>query len=166
LIVSSRPNLTNLTNDDDIMSTEATTGAATADADAAAATATPGQEAYEEEHVHSVYEQIASHFSSTRYKVGNRIMFMMFSFLLSPINPSIHQSNKTYPSKIVFSLSIPECKRRKKGKKQKKPPKAQLFSSILSSHRRSIPSSYTCTYIQSNPISTKNSTKKTQNQVN
>lgn len=26
-------------------------------------------EAYEEEHVHSVYEQIASHFSSTRYKV-------------------------------------------------------------------------------------------------
>jgi hypothetical protein len=34
------------------------------------AAATPGQEAYEEEHVHSVYEQIASHFSSTRYKVG------------------------------------------------------------------------------------------------
>jgi tRNA (uracil-5-)-methyltransferase TRM9 len=26
------------------------------------------QEAYEQEHVHSVYEQIASHFSSTRYK--------------------------------------------------------------------------------------------------
>jgi hypothetical protein len=26
-------------------------------------------EAYEEEHVHTVYEQIASHFSSTRYKV-------------------------------------------------------------------------------------------------
>lgn len=25
--------------------------------------------AYEEEHVHEVYEQIASHFSSTRYKV-------------------------------------------------------------------------------------------------
>jgi tRNA (uracil-5-)-methyltransferase TRM9 len=24
---------------------------------------------YEEEHVHEVYEQIASHFSSTRYKV-------------------------------------------------------------------------------------------------
>ena len=37
---------------------------------AAGAAATPGQEAYEEEHVHSVYEQIASHFSSTRYKVG------------------------------------------------------------------------------------------------
>jgi hypothetical protein len=36
----------------------------------ATAAATPGQEAYEEEHVHSVYEQIASHFSSTRYKVG------------------------------------------------------------------------------------------------
>ena len=27
--------------------------------------------AYEEEHVHTVYEQIASHFSSTRYKVCN-----------------------------------------------------------------------------------------------
>ncbi|EMC96134.1 hypothetical protein BAUCODRAFT_33477 [Baudoinia panamericana UAMH 10762] len=25
-------------------------------------------QAYEEQHVHSVYEQIASHFSSTRYK--------------------------------------------------------------------------------------------------
>jgi hypothetical protein len=25
--------------------------------------------AYEEQHVHAVYEQIASHFSSTRYKV-------------------------------------------------------------------------------------------------
>lgn len=28
-----------------------------------------GEEAYEEEHVHTVYEQIASHFSETRYKV-------------------------------------------------------------------------------------------------
>ena len=28
-----------------------------------------GQEAYEDEHVHQVYEQIAHHFSSTRYKV-------------------------------------------------------------------------------------------------
>lgn len=26
-------------------------------------------EAYEEEHVHKVYEEIADHFSSTRYKV-------------------------------------------------------------------------------------------------
>jgi hypothetical protein len=25
---------------------------------------------YEEEHVHAVYDEIASHFSSTRYKVG------------------------------------------------------------------------------------------------
>jgi hypothetical protein len=31
--------------------------------------AKPTGEAYEEEHVHTVYEQIASHFSSTRYKV-------------------------------------------------------------------------------------------------
>jgi tRNA (uracil-5-)-methyltransferase TRM9 len=27
-------------------------------------------EAYEEEHVHSVYEEIAGHFSSTRYKAS------------------------------------------------------------------------------------------------
>lgn len=27
--------------------------------------------AYEEEHVHSVYQQIATHFSSTRYKVSD-----------------------------------------------------------------------------------------------
>jgi tRNA (uracil-5-)-methyltransferase TRM9 len=29
----------------------------------------PQGAAYEEQHVHTVYEQIASHFSSTRYKV-------------------------------------------------------------------------------------------------
>jgi tRNA (uracil-5-)-methyltransferase TRM9 len=28
-------------------------------------------EAYEERHVHAVYDHIASHFSSTRYKVAN-----------------------------------------------------------------------------------------------
>lgn len=32
----------------------------------------PTGEAYEEEHVHTVYEQIASHFSSTRYKVRSK----------------------------------------------------------------------------------------------
>ncbi len=30
----------------------------------------PSGGVYEEEHVHKVYQQIASHFSSTRYKVG------------------------------------------------------------------------------------------------
>jgi tRNA (uracil-5-)-methyltransferase TRM9 len=29
----------------------------------------PGEEAYEEKNVHEVYQQIAEHFSSTRYKV-------------------------------------------------------------------------------------------------
>jgi hypothetical protein len=38
-------------------------------------------EAYEEEHVHTVYEQIASHFSSTRYKV----CLMSTSFQTSPL---------------------------------------------------------------------------------
>jgi hypothetical protein len=46
-----------------------------------AAAATPGQEAYEEEHVHSVYEQIASHFSSTRYKVGVVHVTSFFSII-------------------------------------------------------------------------------------
>ena len=31
-------------------------------------------EGYEEQHVHEVYEQIASHFSSTRYKVWRQQM--------------------------------------------------------------------------------------------
>ncbi|KAK2741451.1 tRNA methyltransferase, has a role in tRNA modification [Myotisia sp. PD_48] len=35
-----------------------------------------GGEAYEEEHVHQVYEDIASHFSSTRYKVGDGLKFV------------------------------------------------------------------------------------------
>jgi hypothetical protein len=47
-------------------------------AGASAAASAPGQEAYEEEHVHSVYEQIASHFSSTRYKVGIHVFIYHF----------------------------------------------------------------------------------------
>jgi hypothetical protein len=57
-----------------------------------AAAATPGQEAYEEEHVHSVYEQIASHFSSTRYKVGT--VHVVLLFLILPSDPSSAYSNK------------------------------------------------------------------------
>jgi tRNA (uracil-5-)-methyltransferase TRM9 len=36
-----------------------------------AATDTNQAAEYEAEHVHQVYEQIADHFSSTRYKVSN-----------------------------------------------------------------------------------------------
>ena len=32
--------------------------------------------AYEEKHVHEVYQEIATHFSSTRYKVGYRGAFL------------------------------------------------------------------------------------------
>lgn len=35
-------------------------------------------ENYEQEHVHTVYEQIADHFSSTRYKVGKTIQIDMY----------------------------------------------------------------------------------------
>lgn len=41
-------------------------------------------ESYEEEHVHTVYEQIASHFSSTRYKVSTAI---------SAISHLVHETN-------------------------------------------------------------------------
>lgn len=41
-------------------------------------------ESYEEEHVHTVYEQIASHFSLTRYKVSTAI---------SAIAQSVHETN-------------------------------------------------------------------------
>jgi hypothetical protein len=88
------------------------------------AAAAPGQEAYEEEHVHSVYEQIASHFSSTRYKVGNRIMFGMFSFSSSP---SIHQVNPTGSIITNRFLSIPKMQKEKTGETKKK--KSQPFSS-------------------------------------
>lgn len=37
------------------------------------------ENAYEEEHVHAVYQQIASHFSSTRYKVRSIAMFKAIS---------------------------------------------------------------------------------------
>jgi hypothetical protein len=82
---------------------------------------TPGQEAYEEEHVHSVYEQIASHFSSTRYKVGivhdaslslHRKHPLQSHFLKERINKKISESqNSRLPSFlpiIVDSPSIPK----------------------------------------------------------
>jgi len=65
------------------MSTEATQDPTTPAA--AAATLYPGEEAYEEEHVHSVYEQIASHFSSTRYKVGTSSTSNYFSLSIISI---------------------------------------------------------------------------------
>jgi hypothetical protein len=82
---------------------------------AAGAAATPGQEAYEEEHVHSVYEQIASHFSSTRYKVG-----IVHVNILHSSNPSqkiflkadFQETNKmkkkvqSNPSPAIFSLKV------------------------------------------------------------
>lgn len=52
----------------------------------ATADVNPGEaatrEAYEEEHVHQVYSQIAHHFSSTRYKVCTK-SFSSFSLFLA-----------------------------------------------------------------------------------
>lgn len=42
------------------------------------------QEAYEEQNVHEVYQQIAEHFSSTRYKVC-----MLMSYILNPSHSCI-----------------------------------------------------------------------------
>ena len=33
-------------------------------------------EVYEEQHVHQVYEQIAQHFSATRYKVSSHLTYL------------------------------------------------------------------------------------------
>lgn len=96
------------------MSTDETqnTTAAAAAAEAATPTATPGQEAYEEEHVHSVYEQIASHFSSTRYKVGDGT----FSYsLLSIIHPSLKPHFPPIPH--VQEKDETKIERRKKPQK-------------------------------------------------
>jgi len=43
---------------------------------------------YEAEHVHSVYEQIASHFSSTRYKV----------YITYPIISLRRRANRIHPA--------------------------------------------------------------------
>jgi len=43
---------------------------------------TPRGEEYEAQHVHSVYEDIASHFSSTRYKV----IFVKLSLHQKPLS--------------------------------------------------------------------------------
>jgi hypothetical protein len=108
------------------MSTEAATTAG----------ATPGQEAYEEEHVHSVYEQIASHFSSTRYKVGNSIMFpKCFSFLL--LDPSIHPSIQPdlSSSKIIFPL-FPKMQKERERKRKENRRNHKLFPSFSLSHTK------------------------------
>jgi len=40
-------------------------------------------EAYEEEHVHQVYQQIAQHFSATRYKVRPNFFYLAYTFLFA-----------------------------------------------------------------------------------
>ena len=55
-------------------------------------------EAYEERHVHAVYDHIASHFSSTRYKVVNDTL-VPFAATLSDHSPGLSSQNfyRVYP---------------------------------------------------------------------
>jgi len=65
-----------------------------------------GSTAYEEEHVHEVYEQIASHFSSTRYKVRSTIRTQMIEFntdFARSLGPSSNASSN--PSRPAPSAS-------------------------------------------------------------
>lgn len=55
-------------------------------------------EAYEERHVHAVYDNIASHFSSTRYKVAN---------ITIPHLPAILSDNSLGPSSQNFCRIFP-----------------------------------------------------------
>jgi tRNA (uracil-5-)-methyltransferase TRM9 len=59
----------------------------------------PHGEEYEAQHVHSVYEEIASHFSSTRYKVCGTSSYYMQ-----------HKTNKCQPWPIVeqFLKGLPD----------------------------------------------------------
>ena len=49
-------------------------------------------EAYEQTHVHAVYDHIASHFSSTRYKVMNNFA-LHFPAILSDNSPGPSSQN-------------------------------------------------------------------------
>jgi tRNA (uracil-5-)-methyltransferase TRM9 len=55
-------------------------------------------EAYEERHVHAVYDHIASHFSSTRYKVVTDTL-VLFAATLSDNSPGLSSQNfyRVYP---------------------------------------------------------------------
>jgi tRNA (uracil-5-)-methyltransferase TRM9 len=46
-------------------------------------------EAYEQIHVHTVYDQIASHFSSTRYKVANLILLLTATLTTIALAPHL-----------------------------------------------------------------------------
>ena len=50
----------------------------------AVTTPTENEKTYEEEHVHSVYQTIATHFSDTRYKVGDADHCVSFTLHLGP----------------------------------------------------------------------------------
>lgn len=60
-------------------------------------------EEYEDQHVHQVYEQIASHFSATRYKVGLQAWEQ-------PISLHLHDTNfvlQPWPVVEKFLLDLP-----------------------------------------------------------
>lgn len=50
-------------------------------------------EAYEQTHVHAVYDHIASHFSSTRYKVVDIAITLPFAATLSDNSPGPSSQN-------------------------------------------------------------------------
>jgi hypothetical protein len=54
-------------------------------------------EAYEERHVHVVYNQIASHFSSTRYKVAKPIVPLMVVLNNNSLGPLSQSFYWIYP---------------------------------------------------------------------
>lgn len=61
-------------------------------------------EEYENQHVHQVYEQIASHFSATRYKVGLPVSEQPISLYIYVTNVVI----QPWPIVEKFLLDLPD----------------------------------------------------------
>jgi hypothetical protein len=57
----------------------------------AVTTPTENEKSYEEEHVHSVYQTIASHFSDTRYKVSDADHCVRLTTLANTADQQTHR---------------------------------------------------------------------------
>lgn len=76
-----------------------------------------GSQEYEEQHVHNVYEQIASHFSSTRYKVSLWLIHVRWCYRLTelqalancPAIPSRASSRIRWPGRWLRKREILDC---------------------------------------------------------
>lgn len=63
-------------------------------------------EEYEDKHVHQVYEQIASHFSATRYKVGLPVSEQLTSLTIHVLTLSFSPGPLSRNSYLIFQMDL------------------------------------------------------------